>query len=163
MREVAPTRSPVHPPEPPAQVRLRRGLLTAWAAPSTSDTGMQQPGISVSLISKQNFFPTANRGAGLPNSISTLWGERSHCLTNGISALPGPGIVCRRTRRDYPKREEIQSKEKWSMERAQEGHREALRRQACFHPKGQTVLTGAVRSEPRSALTSPVRTQQRGL
>lgn len=77
MRDAAPTRSPVHPPEHTAQVRLQRGLLTAWAAPSMPDTGMQQLSISVSVISVQNFFPTANRGAGLLNSISTAQGERA--------------------------------------------------------------------------------------
>lgn len=28
------------------------------------------------------------------------------------------------------------------MERAQEGHREAMRRQTCFHPEEQIVLIG---------------------
>lgn len=54
----------------------------------------------------------------------------------------GLGLFVEGSGGDYPKCEEIQSEEKWSMERAQEGHREALRRQACFHPKGRTVLIG---------------------
>lgn len=112
MRDVAPTRSPVHPPEHSAQVRLQRGLLTAWAVPSMPDTGMQQLGISISVISMQNFFPTANRGAGLLNSISTARGERSYCLTNGISAQPGPGTVYRRTQGNYPKNEKNSKRRK---------------------------------------------------